>query len=137
MRVAAVTDRLACWSRSWLQLVRLKTAHSAELSRVRARSVERASSVDHQPLAVDNHPVPEQPSMVSILDRESHSRKIFEGVPDLFEVARYHSLHGPKAKLPEVLRPTAMTSDGVVSASCCHSTSGSSPSWAGRFGPRS
>lgn len=58
---------------------------------------------------------PGQSSMVSILNRESHSRGIFEGIPDTFEVARYHSLYGVRDKLPDVLRPTAITADGVVS----------------------
>lgn len=56
-----------------------------------------------------------QPSMVTVVDRELHSRGMFDGVPDSFEVARYHSLHGLREKLPDTLRPTASTADGVVS----------------------
>lgn len=61
--------------------------------------------------------------MVSLVDRDSHSRPIFEGVPDSFEVARYHSLYGARDKMPDVLRATAQTADGVVRTrtpcSCC------------------
>lgn len=53
--------------------------------------------------------------MVSVVDRELHSRGMFEDVPDSFEVARYHSLHGAKESFPDELRPTAVTDDGVVS----------------------
>lgn len=52
---------------------------------------------------------------MSLVDRGSHSRKIFDGVPDSFEVARYHSLYGAREEMPDVLRPTAETADGVVS----------------------
>ena len=35
-------------------------------------------------------------------------------MPTQFEVARYHSLHGIKDKLPECLDVTALTEDGIV-----------------------
>ncbi|CAM9968377.1 unnamed protein product, partial [Discosporangium mesarthrocarpum] len=67
-------------------------------------------------LGVLSYPMHGKPSMVSIIDRESHSRRIFEGLPDEFEVARYHSLHGLRDKLPQEIRPTAVTAEGVVMA---------------------
>lgn len=36
------------------------------------------------------------------------------GLPDSFEVARYHSLYGIKEKLPEDLEVTALSEDGIV-----------------------
>jgi len=43
-----------------------------------------------------------------------HKYKIFEGIPQRFEVARYHSLHGNQATFPKELRVTAMSEDGVI-----------------------
>lgn len=42
------------------------------------------------------------------------SRSIFAGLPDTFEVARYHSLHGIREHLPSCLEETATSEDGVV-----------------------
>ncbi|CAM9674361.1 unnamed protein product [Ectocarpus fasciculatus] len=67
-------------------------------------------------LAVLDYPMHGKPSTVSLVDRGSHSRKIFDGVPDSFEVARYHSLYGAREEMPDVLRPTAETADGVIMA---------------------
>lgn len=53
--------------------------------------------------------------MVSVVERSSHSRDLFDGIPDSFEVARYHSLYGDTESFPDVLRATAITEDGVVS----------------------
>ena len=39
---------------------------------------------------------------------------IFNGLPDSFQVARYHSLHGLSDKIPSCLDVTALTSDGIV-----------------------
>jgi hypothetical protein len=39
---------------------------------------------------------------------------IFTGLPETFEVARYHSLHGIKEYMPEELRITALSEDGIV-----------------------
>ena len=39
---------------------------------------------------------------------------IFTGLPDSFEVARYHSLHGIKERLPSSLSVTALSDDGIV-----------------------
>ena len=41
---------------------------------------------------------------------------IFVGLPKTFEVARYHSLHGLRDKLPSCLDVTALTEDGIVMA---------------------
>lgn len=55
-----------------------------------------------------------QPSTITVVDRDLQSRGLFDGISDSFEVARYHSLHGPTDKMPDVLRPTAVSADGVV-----------------------
>jgi Glutamine amidotransferase class-I len=39
---------------------------------------------------------------------------IFTGLPETFEVARYHSLHGIKEHLPADLKVTALSEDGIV-----------------------
>ena len=39
---------------------------------------------------------------------------IFSGLPDTFEVARYHSLYGIKERLPSSLVVTALSDDGIV-----------------------
>ena len=39
---------------------------------------------------------------------------IFNGLPETFEVARYHSLYGLRDKLPSCLGITALTEDGIV-----------------------
>merc|ERR1711988_1908462 len=41
---------------------------------------------------------------------------LFTDLPTSFEVARYHSLHGPLSSLPTCLKATAMTDDGIVMA---------------------
>ena len=43
-----------------------------------------------------------------------HVFSIFAGLPDSFEVARYHSLHGIREHLPSCLEVTASSDDGVV-----------------------
>ncbi len=39
---------------------------------------------------------------------------IFSTLPDTFEVARYHSLHGLRDKMPSCLEITAISDDGIV-----------------------
>lgn len=39
---------------------------------------------------------------------------IFNGLPETFEVARYHSLYGLRDKIPDCLDITAETEDGIV-----------------------
>jgi hypothetical protein len=41
-------------------------------------------------------------------------KSIFAGLPEKFEVARYHSLHGIKDRLPKELEVTALSEDGIV-----------------------
>ena len=41
---------------------------------------------------------------------------LFDGMPDSFQVGRYHSLYSLSPKQPACLRTTAATSDGVVMA---------------------
>ena len=42
------------------------------------------------------------------------SASIFTGLPETFEVARYHSLHGIKEYMPAELKITALSEDGIV-----------------------
>jgi Glutamine amidotransferase class-I len=44
----------------------------------------------------------------------SSTCSIFTGLPETFEVARYHSLHGIKEHLPKDLKVTALSEDGIV-----------------------
>eukprot|EP00611_Tribonema_gayanum_P008881 TRINITY_DN1854_c0_g2_i1.p1 TRINITY_DN1854_c0_g2~~TRINITY_DN1854_c0_g2_i1.p1 ORF type:complete len:430 (-),score=156.13 TRINITY_DN1854_c0_g2_i1:69-1358(-) len=67
-------------------------------------------------LGVLGYPMHGKPSMVTITDRADQKRNIFDGIPDEFEVARYHSLYGVREKLPRVLKPLAETEDGIVMA---------------------
>ena len=41
------------------------------------------------------------------------SCSIFKGLPDTFEVARYHSLYGLKERMPSTLEVTALSEDGI------------------------
>merc|ERR1712146_693314 len=41
---------------------------------------------------------------------------LFTDLPKTFEVAQYHSLHGPLESLPKCLKATAMTEDNIVMA---------------------
>ena len=41
---------------------------------------------------------------------------LLDGLPDSFQVGRYHSLHSQPVKQPECLRTTATTADGCVMA---------------------
>jgi anthranilate synthase len=50
------------------------------------------------------------------LNNQSFLCSIFSGLPDTFEVARYHSLHGIRDKIPSCLDVTALTEDGIVMA---------------------
>jgi len=65
-------------------------------------------------LGVLGYPMHGKPSPVTLTEAGQESDSIFTGLPHTFEVARYHSLHGIKDKLPDCLEPTAMTEDGIV-----------------------
>ena len=67
-------------------------------------------------LGVLAYPMHGKPSEVTLLDRDSATYPIFEGIPSTFDVARYHSLHGLPESFPDDLRVTAQTEDGVVRA---------------------
>jgi anthranilate synthase len=64
-------------------------------------------------LGVLSYPMHGKPSPVT-LTASSPARSIFSDLPLTFEVARYHSLHGLKDRLPSCLEVTALTDDGVV-----------------------
>lgn len=53
-------------------------------------------------------------SFLSLIRKLFLDCSIFNGLPETFEVARYHSLHGIKELLPEDLRVTALSEDGIV-----------------------
>ena len=65
-------------------------------------------------LGVLSYPMHGKPSPVTLTLRGKDEKSIFTGIPDTFEVARYHSLHGIKDSLPDCLDVTAMTEDGIV-----------------------
>lgn len=58
-------------------------------------------------------PVHGKPSRVSAVDGGG---RLLAGLPDAFEVGRYHSLHARPDQLPPELQVTAVTEDGVVMA---------------------
>lgn len=69
----------------------------------------------HQSLcAAHGSPVGHAPEVVHGKPSEiSHDGQgVFEGLPERFEVGRYHSLSVERADLPDVLEPTAWTNDG-------------------------
>merc|ERR1719223_860603 len=55
-----------------------------------------------------------KPSPVTLTEAGQTSTSIFNGMPETFEVARYHSLYGLREKLPSCLDITALTEDGIV-----------------------
>lgn len=65
-------------------------------------------------LGVLSYPMHGKPSMVSLTTKGKGPDSIFTSLPDSFEVARYHSLHGIKDRLPESLEVTALSDDGIV-----------------------
>jgi len=60
-----------------------------------------------------DYPQHGKPAMVRVTDPRG---KLFDEIPDEFQVARYHSLHSIIPKQPSCLRTTALSSDGVVMA---------------------
>lgn len=65
-------------------------------------------------LGVLGYPMHGKPSPVYLTDDGKKAGNIFDGLPDTFEVARYHSLHGIKDKIPDCLEITALTEDDIV-----------------------
>ena len=67
----------------------------------------------------------------SLLTHEG--RELFAGLPEAFEVGRYHSLAADPASLPDCWRITARSGDGVIQA-VAHRTL---PRWGVQFHPES
>eukprot|EP00339_Tiarina_fusa_P000543 CAMPEP_0117085726 /NCGR_PEP_ID=MMETSP0472-20121206/60230_1 /TAXON_ID=693140 ORGANISM="Tiarina fusus, Strain LIS" /NCGR_SAMPLE_ID=MMETSP0472 /ASSEMBLY_ACC=CAM_ASM_000603 /LENGTH=948 /DNA_ID=CAMNT_0004815031 /DNA_START=149 /DNA_END=2995 /DNA_ORIENTATION=+ len=65
-------------------------------------------------LGVLGYPMHGKPSMVSLTREGLMADSIFADLPETFEVARYHSLHGIKEHLPDELKVTALSEDGIV-----------------------
>ncbi|MBP5973364.1 anthranilate synthase [Brasilonema sp. CT11] len=62
-------------------------------------------------LGVLDYPQHGKVSMVSVVDPDSVT---FKGLPQSFEVGRYHSLYALPESLPGELKVTAMSADGVI-----------------------
>lgn len=67
-------------------------------------------------LGVLSYPMHGKPSQITVTAAGRAAGSIFNGLPDNFEVARYHSLHGIKERLPSTLEITAISDDGIVMA---------------------
>jgi len=65
-------------------------------------------------LGVLGYPMHGKPSYVTLTEAGKSDNSIFTGLDDTFEVARYHSLHGVKDKIPPCLEITALTEDKIV-----------------------
>lgn len=65
-------------------------------------------------LGVLSYPMHGKPSKISLTLDGRNDGSIFTDLPETFEVARYHSLHGIKDTLPACLDVTALTEDGIV-----------------------
>jgi len=65
-------------------------------------------------LGVLGYPMHGKPSSITLTGDGMKDESIFEGIPETFEVARYHSLHGIKDKIPDCLEITALTEDDIV-----------------------
>jgi len=65
-------------------------------------------------LGVLGYPMHGKPSSISLTGDGMKGESIFEGIPETFEVARYHSLYGIKEKIPDCLEITALTEDDIV-----------------------
>eukprot|EP00593_Proboscia_inermis_P011939 CAMPEP_0171298996 /NCGR_PEP_ID=MMETSP0816-20121228/7784_1 /TAXON_ID=420281 /ORGANISM="Proboscia inermis, Strain CCAP1064/1" /LENGTH=501 /DNA_ID=CAMNT_0011774435 /DNA_START=8 /DNA_END=1513 /DNA_ORIENTATION=- len=65
-------------------------------------------------LGVLSYPMHGKPSMVNLTPSGMKEDSIFASLPDSFEVARYHSLHGIMERLPSCLEVTALSDDGIV-----------------------
>ena len=65
-------------------------------------------------LGVLGYPMHGKSSDVTLTDEGMGENSIFAGLPETFEVARYHSLHGIRDEMPAELKVTALTEDGIV-----------------------
>ncbi|MCJ8279355.1 MAG: anthranilate synthase component I, partial [Rivularia sp. ALOHA_DT_140] len=62
-------------------------------------------------LGVLDYPQHGKTSLVNVVNQNSVA---FQGLPESFEVGRYHSLHALQENLPEELKITAISADGIV-----------------------
>merc|ERR1719203_2266784 len=67
-------------------------------------------------LGVLGYPMHGKPSAVTLTEAGQQGNGIFNGLPETFEVARYHSLYGLRDKFPSCLDITALTEDGIPMA---------------------
>ena len=65
-------------------------------------------------LGVLGYPMHGKPSEIALTREGLKERSIFTGLPETFEVARYHSLHGIREYMPKELKVTALSQDGIV-----------------------
>lgn len=65
-------------------------------------------------LGVLGYPMHGKASDIALTRHGLADDSIFTGLPETFEVARYHSLHGIREYLPKELEVTALSEDGIV-----------------------
>eukprot|EP00429_Kryptoperidinium_foliaceum_P004858 CAMPEP_0176015418 /NCGR_PEP_ID=MMETSP0120_2-20121206/7329_1 /TAXON_ID=160619 /ORGANISM="Kryptoperidinium foliaceum, Strain CCMP 1326" /LENGTH=930 /DNA_ID=CAMNT_0017348391 /DNA_START=189 /DNA_END=2978 /DNA_ORIENTATION=+ len=65
-------------------------------------------------LGVLGYPMHGKPSEIALTREGLAEGSIFTGLPETFEVARYHSLHGIKEYIPDEIKVTALSEDGIV-----------------------
>lgn len=65
-------------------------------------------------LGVLSYPMHGKPSEIALTRDGLNVKSIFTGLPETFEVARYHSLHGIREFMPKELKVTALSQDGIV-----------------------
>jgi len=73
-------------------------------------------------LGVLGYPMHGKPSMISLTDAGRDEQSLFKGLPDTFEVARYHSLYGIRERLPSCLEVTALSSEDNIIMGIQHKT---------------
>mmetsp|Transcript_34324 Transcript_34324/g.43333 ORF Transcript_34324/g.43333 Transcript_34324/m.43333 type:complete len:787 (-) Transcript_34324:4-2364(-) len=62
-----------------------------------------------------SYPMHGKPSTIKVFTPlEDQTHKIFEGIPEELEIARYHSLYGKNAAMPDCLQVLASTEDNIV-----------------------
>jgi len=62
-------------------------------------------------LSVLGYPMHGKPSSITV---QGEGGGLFDSLPGTFEVARYHSLHVTRSKMPSDVSVTALTDDGIV-----------------------